>query len=85
VGEREVMERALNRAERSRRGIALSGENRHRPWFPTDFAACSPPITDGPELMYESMVDCYSSECDRSMRFDARAIGVEGPFAEVRE
>lgn len=61
-------------------GHELSEENRLQLWIPPGFAHGFVALGDGAELLYKT-TDYYSSECDRSIRWDDPEIGVEWPLA----
>jgi dTDP-4-dehydrorhamnose 3,5-epimerase len=59
-------------------GVELSEENKAQLWIPAGFAHGFCVISDSADVVYKT-TDFYAPECDRSIRYDDPAIGVEWP------
>lgn len=62
-------------------GLELSEFNKLQLWLPPGFGHGFVALTDGAELLYKT-TDYYSSECDRSIRWDDPQIGIQWPIDE---
>jgi dTDP-4-dehydrorhamnose 3,5-epimerase len=60
-------------------GIELSEANRTQLWIPVGYAHGFVVISETADVVYKA-TDFYAPECDRSIRFDDPAIGVELPI-----
>ena len=60
-------------------GIELSEANRTQLWVPPGYAHGFVVISETADVVYKT-TDFYAPECDRSIRFDDPAIGVEWPL-----
>ena len=61
--------------------VELSAENRRMLMIPRDFGHGFKPLTEEVEIIYK-VDNLYSRECDRGIRFDDPAVGVD--WGEVR-
>jgi dTDP-4-dehydrorhamnose 3,5-epimerase len=60
-------------------GVNLSDENHVQFWIPPGFAHGFLALTDPVDVIYK-VTEYYSSEHDRSIRWDDPDIGIEWPF-----
>jgi dTDP-4-dehydrorhamnose 3,5-epimerase len=60
-------------------GVELSAENRKAIYVPDMFAHGNQALTDGAELLY-LVGEFYTPGCERGVRFDDPAIGIEWPL-----
>lgn len=60
-------------------GVELSARNRRQLWIPPGFGHGFLALGDGAEVLYKT-TDYYSPECERTIRWDDPAIGVEWPL-----
>lgn len=61
-------------------GVELSAENRRAIYVPDMFAHGNQALTDGAELLY-LVGEFYTPGCERGVRYDDPAIGIEWPLA----
>jgi dTDP-4-dehydrorhamnose 3,5-epimerase len=59
-------------------GVELSGANRRQLWIPEGFAHGFMALEDGTEFLYKT-TDVYARGCERALRWDDPAIGIEWP------
>lgn len=59
-------------------GYELSEENRQMLWIPAGFAHGFVTLEDNTEFLYKTTGE-YAPECDRGIRYDDPAIGIEWP------
>ncbi len=64
-------------------GTVLSAENHGQLWIPTGFAHGFLAQNDPTEILYK-VTDFYAPGCDRVIRWDDPAIGIEWPLGESR-
>lgn len=60
-------------------GVELSEANRTQLWVPPGYAHGFCVLSDSADVIYKT-TDFYDPECDRSIRFDDPAIGVDWPL-----
>jgi dTDP-4-dehydrorhamnose 3,5-epimerase len=60
-------------------GHVLSDENHHQLWVPPGFAHGFYVLTPSADLMYKC-TEAYAPECDRTLRWDDPAVGIEWPL-----
>ncbi|HJT81700.1 MAG TPA: dTDP-4-dehydrorhamnose 3,5-epimerase [Chthoniobacterales bacterium] len=60
-------------------GVELTAENRKAIYVPDMFAHGNQALTDGAELLY-LVGEFYTPGCERGVRFDDPAIGIEWPL-----
>jgi dTDP-4-dehydrorhamnose 3,5-epimerase len=60
-------------------GTALSAANRRQLWIPEGFAHGFVALEDDTEFLYKT-TDVYARECERSIRWDDPAIGIDWPL-----
>ena len=60
-------------------GVELSADNRRAIYVPDMFAHGNQALTDGAELLY-LVGEFYTPGCERGVRFDDPAIGIEWPL-----
>lgn len=63
-------------------GYELSGANFRQLWIPPGFAHGFLVLSESAEVLYKAS-DYYSSELDRSIRWDDERIGVDWPLEEI--
>jgi dTDP-4-dehydrorhamnose 3,5-epimerase len=61
-------------------GVELTAENRRQLWIPPGFAHGFLALADDTHFLYET-TDTYAKECERSIRWDDPAIGIDWPLA----
>lgn len=59
-------------------GCELSAENKYMLWIPAGFAHGFVTLTDDTEFLYKTTGE-YAPECDRGIKYDDPAIGIEWP------
>ncbi len=59
-------------------GIELSASNQRQLWIPPGFAHGFLALTQDTHFLYKT-TDVYARECERSIRFDDAAIGIQWP------
>lgn len=60
-------------------GTELSAANRRQLWIPEGFAHGFVALEDDTEFLYKT-TDVYARECERSIRWDDPAIGIDWPL-----
>jgi len=60
-------------------GERLSAENKKQLWIPPGFAHGFLTVSDTAEFLYKT-TDFYAPECERSIRWDDKEIGIAWPF-----
>ncbi len=60
-------------------GVALSAENRLQMWIPPGFAHGFLALEDDTHFLYKT-TDVYAKDCERAVRWDDAAIGVDWPL-----
>jgi len=63
-------------------GVELSAANRRQLWIPEGFAHGFLALEDDTHFLYKT-TDIYARDCERSLRWDDPAIGIEWPLARV--
>lgn len=62
-------------------GAELSAANRRQLWIPEGFAHGFVALEDDTHFLYKT-TDVYAKDCERSIRWDDPAIGIEWPLPE---
>jgi dTDP-4-dehydrorhamnose 3,5-epimerase len=60
-------------------GVELSAENQRQLWIPEGFAHAFLALQDDTHFLYKT-TDFYAKDCERSIRWDDPAIGVQWPL-----
>lgn len=60
-------------------GVELTEQNKHQIWIPPGFAHGFVALTETADLLYKAS-GYYSPACDRSIRWDDPAIGIDWPL-----
>ena len=60
-------------------GVRLDAENKRQLWVPEGFAHGFIALEDDTHFLYKT-TDVYAKDCERSIRFDDPAIGVQWPL-----
>jgi dTDP-4-dehydrorhamnose 3,5-epimerase len=60
-------------------GVELSADNKRQLWIPEGFAHGFVALTDDTRFLYKT-TDYYARNCERAIRFDDAAIGIEWPL-----
>jgi dTDP-4-dehydrorhamnose 3,5-epimerase len=60
-------------------GFELSAANRRQMWIPAGFAHGFLTLEDGTHFLYKT-TDFYAKECERAIRWDDPAIGIDWPL-----
>ncbi|KPF43950.1 dTDP-4-dehydrorhamnose 3,5-epimerase [beta proteobacterium AAP121] len=60
-------------------GVLLNAENKRQLWVPEGFAHGFVSLEDDTHFLYKT-TDVYAKDCERSIRFDDPAIGVQWPL-----
>jgi dTDP-4-dehydrorhamnose 3,5-epimerase len=60
-------------------GVELTAANRRQFWVPEGFAHAFLALEDDTHFLYKT-TDVYAKECERSIRWDDAAIGIEWPL-----
>jgi dTDP-4-dehydrorhamnose 3,5-epimerase len=60
-------------------GVELSAANRRQLWIPEGFAHAFLALEDDTHFLYKT-TDVYAKDCERSIRWDDPAIGIEWPL-----
>jgi dTDP-4-dehydrorhamnose 3,5-epimerase len=63
-------------------GVELSAANHRQLWIPEGFAHGFLALEDDTHFLYKT-TDIYARDCERSLRWDDPAIGIEWPLARV--
>jgi len=59
-------------------GVQLDADNRRQLWVPEGFAHGFMALTDDTHFLYKT-TDVYAKDCERSIRWDDPAIGIQWP------
>lgn len=59
-------------------GVELTAENKRQLWIPEGFAHGFVSLVDDTRFLYKT-TDFYAKDCERAIRFDDPAIGIEWP------
>ncbi|OYU43331.1 MAG: dTDP-4-keto-6-deoxyglucose-3,5-epimerase [Burkholderiales bacterium PBB4] len=57
----------------------MSADNKRQLWIPEGFAHGFVALTDDTRFLYKT-TDVYAKDCERAIRFDDAAIGIEWPI-----
>ncbi len=60
-------------------GVALSADNKRQLWIPEGFAHGFIALEDDTHFLYKT-TDVYAKACERSIRWDDAALGIEWPL-----
>ena len=60
-------------------GVELSAENQRQLWIPEGFAHAFLALQDDTHFLYKT-TDFYAKDCERSIRWDDPAIGIQWPL-----
>jgi dTDP-4-dehydrorhamnose 3,5-epimerase len=60
-------------------GVELSAANRRQLWIPEGFAHAFLALQDDTQFLYKT-TDVYAKDCERSIRWDDPAIGIQWPL-----
>ena len=60
-------------------GVELTADNKRQLWIPEGFAHGFVALADDTRFLYKT-TDVYAKDCERAIRFDDRAIGIEWPI-----
>ena len=58
--------------------VELSAENKRQLWIPEGFAHAFMALTDDTRFLYKT-TDVYAKDCERAIRWDDAAIGIDWP------
>ncbi|MEK8049900.1 dTDP-4-dehydrorhamnose 3,5-epimerase [Ideonella sp. DXS22W] len=64
-------------------GVELTADNKRQLWIPEGFAHGFVALVDDTRFLYKT-TDFYAKDCERAIRFDDPAIGIEWPDAVDR-
>jgi dTDP-4-dehydrorhamnose 3,5-epimerase len=65
-------------------GVFLSSESKQQVWIPIGFAHGFYVLSEWAELVYKT-TDYYYPECERSLRWNDPALGIEWPLVDGRQ
>ena len=63
-------------------GVELTEENRRQLWIPEGFAHGFVALEEGTEFLYKT-TDVYAKSCERAIRWDDPALGIDWPMAGI--
>ncbi|MCC7151548.1 MAG: dTDP-4-dehydrorhamnose 3,5-epimerase [Rubrivivax sp.] len=63
-------------------GVELSAENGRQLWIPEGFAHGFLALADDTHFLYKT-TDVYARDCERALRWDDAAIGIDWPLARI--
>lgn len=63
-------------------GVELNATNRRQLWIPEGFAHGFVALQDDTHFLYKT-TDVYARDCERSIRWDDPAIGIQWPLADL--
>ena len=63
-------------------GVELTADNHRQLWIPEGFAHGFLALADDTHFLYKT-TDVYARDCERSLRWDDPAIGIDWPLARI--